>query len=197
MYAFFEKLLAMALLAVAVGVQAETFTDRLIYAAKERTTRPVTYDGVYRAIEYPNGDVPDHLGVCTDLVIRAFRGAGVDLQRAVHEDMAADFDRYPSRRIWGLSRPDRNIDHRRVPNLQVWLGRFGEKLKVSQDAGDYKPGDLVTWMLPGNLPHIGIVAEGRSHDGDRPLIIHNIGPGPRVEDGLFDYPITGHYRYEP
>ncbi len=194
---FFKKFLFLSLLFIAVGVQADSFTHRLVEAAKERTTHQVTYDGGYRSIDYPNGDVPDNVGVCTDLVIRAFRGAGVDLQRAVHEDMKAHFDRYPSRRIWGLKGTDRNIDHRRVPNLQVWLSRFGERLKVTHNGDDYQPGDLVTWMLPGNLPHIGIVVDRRSADGERPLIVHNIGRGPRMEDRLFDYPITGHYRYNP
>jgi uncharacterized protein YijF (DUF1287 family) len=192
-----KRYLLIASLLIAFSAQADTFTHRLIEAAKERTSHQVTYDGSYRSIGYPNGDVPDNIGVCTDVVIRAFRGAGVDLQRAVHEDMRANFGLYPSRRIWGLKGTDRNIDHRRVPNLQVWLSRFGEELKVTANADDYRPGDLVTWMLPGNLPHIGIVADRRSSDGERPLIVHNIGRGPRMEDRLFDYPITGHYRYSP
>lgn len=173
----------------------EDIISRLIEAARERTTYKVRYDGSYHRIPYPNGDVPANIGVCTDVVIRAYRKVGIDLQKKVHEDISANFSRYPSRRIWGLTRPDSNIDHRRVPNLQVFLSRFGELLRVSINPRDYQPGDLVTWMLPGNLPHIGIVIDERSRDGKRPLIAHNIGAGPKIEDMLFAYPITGHYRY--
>ena len=169
------------------------FAEGLVRAAVERTKHRVRYDGSYRRIDYPGGDVPDHVGVCTDVVIRSFRRVGVDLQRTVHEDMRANFGRYPDH--WGLRRPDRNIDHRRVPNLQTFFSRHGTSLAVSDDPADYLPGDLVTWMLPRNLPHIGIVIDRRSADGKRPLIVHNIGAGPKAEDGLFDYPITGHYRY--
>jgi uncharacterized protein YijF (DUF1287 family) len=175
--------------------EADIVIARLIDAAKERTQYEVTYNGAYFSIPYPNGDVPSGFGVCTDLVIRAFRRAGVDLQKEVHEDMAENFNLYPSRRIWGLDGPDKNIDHRRVPNLQVFFKRSGDTLEISGDAEDYFPGDLVTWMLPGNLPHIGIVIDDRSSDGERPLIVHNIGEGPKFNDSLFDYPITGHYRY--
>ncbi|MCK4538895.1 MAG: DUF1287 domain-containing protein [Candidatus Krumholzibacteria bacterium] len=167
----------------------------LVKAAKERTLHEVTYNGAYFPISYPNGDIPSNFGVCTDLVIRAFRKAGVDLQKKVHEDMAENFNLYPSGRIWGLTRPDKNIDHRRVPNLQVFFKRAGVSLEISGDAKDYLPGDLVTWMLPGNLPHIGIVIDEWASDGGRPLIAHNIGEGPKINDILFDYPITGHYRY--
>lgn len=177
------------------GIPAETFSDMLVEAARERTTHTVRYDGSYHRIEYPNGDVPSNIGVCTDVVIRAYRKVGIDLQVKVHEDMSSNFDQYPSRRIWGLTRPDPNIDHRRVPNLQVFFSRFGKTLQVSNNPQDYQPGDLVTWMLPGNLPHIGIVINERSGDGKRPLIAHNIGAGPKIDDMLFDYPITGHYRY--
>ena len=173
---------------------ADGFAARLVEAAMERLAHDVTYDGSYRRIEYPNGDVPDDVGVCTDLVIRAYRRAGIDLQRAVHEDMTASFESYP--RLWGLSRPDPNIDHRRVPNLQVFFERRGIALPASENPRDYRPGDLVTWMLPGNLPHIGVVAARRSPDGRRPLIVHNVGEGPELEDVLFRFPITGHYRYD-
>ena len=170
--------------------------ERLIAAAIERTGHSVTYDGSYRTLAYPGGDVPDDIGVCTDLVIRAYRsGLGTDLQKAVHEDMARDFAAYPN--IWGLSRPDRNIDHRRVPNLEVFFGRHGQSLPISRNPDDYAPGDLVTWRLPGNLPHIGIVTDRRSADGRHPLIAHNIGRGPQLEDMLFGYPISGHFRYLP
>jgi uncharacterized protein YijF (DUF1287 family) len=171
--------------------------SRLARAALARTRHQVIYDGSYRTIAYPNGDVPANIGVCTDLVIRSYRAVGVDLQRAVHEDMRRHFSAYPSRRIWGLSRPDPNIDHRRVPNLQVFLARRGEVLPVSDNPNDYRPGDLVTWRLPGNLPHIGIVSGRCLAGGRRPLIVHNIGTGPQLEDVLFRYPITGHYRYLP
>jgi uncharacterized protein YijF (DUF1287 family) len=168
---------------------------KLIAAARARTLHNVRYDGKYVRIRFPNGDVPKDMGVCTDVVIRAYRKVGIDLQRRVHEDMLAHFSRYPSKRIWGLHHPDANIDHRRVPNLQVFFTRFGKSLGVSRKPADYRPGDLVTWMIPGNLPHIGIVSDGKSTDGERPLVIHNIGAGPKIEDMLFDYPITGHYRY--
>ena len=165
----------------------------LVAAAIAQTRHPVTYDGAYRRIAYPGGDVPAHIGVCTDVVIRAYRAVGIDLQQRVHEDMRAAFAAYPN--SWGLARPDPNIDHRRVPNLQVFLDRRGAALAVSRDPAAYAPGDLVTWMLPGNLPHIGIVTDRRTTDGARPLIAHNIGRGPEVEDMLFAFPITGHYRY--
>jgi hypothetical protein len=170
-----------------------TFFHPLSAAAIERTSHTVQYDGAYRQIDYPNGDVPDHIGVCTDVIIRAYRACGVDLQKRVHEDMRENFDAYPN--IWGLERPDPNIDHRRVPNLQTFFRRQGAALPVSEDASAYRPGDLVTWMLPGNLPHIGIVIDKRSAFGRRPLIVHNIGAGPEMDDVLFEFPITGHYRY--
>lgn len=170
--------------------------QRLITAAIERTDHRVIYDGSYRVLAYPGGDVPDDIGVCTDLVIRAYRaGLGIDLQKEVHEDMLRAFADYPQ--IWGLNRPDRNIDHRRVPNLEMFFARHGRSIPASRDADDYRPGDLVTWRLPGNLPHIGVVTDRRSPDGKRPLIAHNIGRGPQLEDMLFGYPITGHYRYLP
>lgn len=177
-------------------VQAWTARD-LAAAAMERTRHSVTYDGRYVSIDYPMGDVPAHMGVCTDVVIRSYRALGVDLQQRVHEDMRAAFAEYPSARLWGLSRPDSNIDHRRVPNLAAYFRRQGSALPISQQAKDYQSGDLVTWMLAGNLPHIGIVVDARSDDGARPLIVHNIGAGPVMEDVLFRYPITGHYRYLP
>ena len=166
---------------------------RIVDAAIERTAHRVAYDGGYRSIDYPGGDVPDDVGVCTDVVVRSYRSAGIDLQKEVHEDMAGDFSAYP--RIWGLDRPDPNIDHRRVPNLQTFFRRRGAALEDGDDPARYRPGDLVTWMLPGHLPHIGIVVDRRSADGLRPLIVHNIGQGPQLEDVLFAFPITGHYRY--
>jgi uncharacterized protein YijF (DUF1287 family) len=174
-------------------LRSEGVAARIVAAALERTRHRVVYDGSYRRIAYPNGDVPATIGVCTDVVIRSLRAVGIDLQREVHEDMRRAFDAYP--RLWGLSRPDRNIDHRRVPNLQRFFERRGAAVPVSRRGDDYLPGDLVTWMLPGNLPHIGIVVDGRSGDGERPLIVHNIGSGPELADTLFVFPVTGHYRY--
>lgn len=168
------------------------FGLRLVAAAAAQTGQRVVYDGSYRRIPYPGGDVPAGIGVCTDVVIRAYRALGVDLQRRVHEDMRGAFSEYPQ--LWGLRAPDTNIDHRRVPNLQTFFRRRGAERPRSPDARAYEPGDLVTWMLPGNLPHIGIVADLRTAEG-RPLIVHNIGRGPEVEDILFRFPITGHYRY--
>lgn len=171
--------------------------DDLVRAAIERTTHSVRYDGRYFSIPYPGGDVPPDVGVCTDVVIRAYRKTGIDLQERVHRDMEAHFEAYPSRKIWGLTKPDPNIDHRRVPNLQVFFSRKGEILPVSGDSLDYRPGDLVTWMLPGNLPHIGIVTDALHPETGNPMIVHNIGAGPKREDMLFAYPITGHYKYLP
>lgn len=177
-----------------VPVLAAT-SEALVAAALERTRHKVVYDPAYRTIAYPMGDVPASTGVCTDEVIRAYRALGIDLQQLVHEDMRAAFRAYPKQ--WGLERPDSNIDHRRVPNLRVFFTRHGRSLPVTARGEDYAPGDLVTWNLPGNLPHIGMVTDRRSADGARPLIVHNIGAGPRLEDMLFDYEITGHYRYLP
>ena len=168
------------------------FVDTLVAAAVEQTRHQVTYDGSYRVIPYPNGDVPATIGVCTDVIIRAYRAVGIDLQRLVHEDMQSAFSSYPTQ--WGLKRPDRNIDHRRVPNLQTFFRRQNAALPPTRIAADYRAGDLVTWMLPGNLPHIGIVSSARASSG-RPLLVHNIGRGPQLEDMLFDYTVTGHYRY--
>jgi uncharacterized protein len=174
--------------------QEKDFATELVLAARERTKHFVIYDGAYRKIKYPMGDVPDNIGVCTDLIIRSYRKLGFDLQQLVHEDMRANFNLYPTH--WGLKKPDTNIDHRRVPNLQVFFSRFGLKLPVTQKAEDYKPGDLVTWELGKFTPHIGIVSNKRTEEG-RPYIIHNIGWGPKEDDMLFDYQITGHYRYHP
>ena len=177
-------------------VLAATFEETLVEAALERTQSTVRYDGSYHSIDYPNGDVPENIGVCTDVIIRTYRSLEIDLQQLVHEDMVTNFDLYPSKRIWGLSKTDRNIDHRRVPNLQVFFTRHGQQLKVSKQASDYKAGDLVTWMVGGSLPHIGIVTDQISEATQRPMIVHNIGSGPKLEDMLFDFEITGHYRYQ-
>lgn len=174
---------------------AASFEKELTNTAIERINHKIRYDGSYYSISYPGGDVPDDVGVCTDVIIRSYRKIGADLQKLVHEDMKANFDAYPSKRIWGLTRPDKNIDHRRVPNLQTFFIRHGKVRKISNNPGDYKPGELVTWMLPGNLPHVGIVTDKISSTTGNPLIVHNIGSGPKLEDMLFDYKITGHYIY--
>ena len=170
-------------------------TDELVRAAIERTNHFITYDGTYHSIKYPGGDVPSNIGVCTDVVIRSYRKIGIDLQVLVYQDMKNNFSKYPSKKIWGLNRPDPNIDHRRVPNLQVFFKRNGKSLRVTNEIQDYAPGDIVTWMLPGNLPHIGIVTDRYNQYSGTPKIVHNIGRGPELEDALFMYPITGHYRY--
>ncbi|HEV3471544.1 MAG TPA: DUF1287 domain-containing protein [Pyrinomonadaceae bacterium] len=170
------------------------FLDALVEAAVERTTFEVRYDPTYFRIGYPGGDVPAEVGVCTDEVIRSYRKVGVDLQKEVHEDMKANFHLYP--RKWGLKKTDTNIDHRRVPNLMVFFERQGAALPVTADARDYRPGDVVTWDLGAGLTHIGIVVNVPSAaDPERLMIVHNIGAGPRMEDVLFNWKITGHYRY--
>jgi uncharacterized protein YijF (DUF1287 family) len=173
------------------GTAVATAPPPWVAAARRQIGITLVYDPAYVRLPYPGGDVPQDRGVCTDVVIRALRPHGLDLQKVVHEDMRAHFGLYPKK--WGLRAPDRNIDHRRVPNLQTWFARQGWSLRPTREAANYRPGDLVTWMLPGNLPHIGIVSERRSLGGT-PLIIHNIGRGAREENILFDYPITGHYR---
>ena len=170
------------------------FGLRLAAAAEERATHIVTYDAAYLRIPYPMGDVPASQGVCSDEVVRAYRLLGIDLQRLVHEDMVRAFRVYPTK--WGMAQPDANIDHRRVPNLAVFFARHGRSLTVSSDAGDYKPGDIVAWALADGRPHIGLVTEERTADGTRPLVLHNIGLGPHIEDMLFVLKITGHFRYE-
>jgi uncharacterized protein YijF (DUF1287 family) len=171
------------------------FLQHLIAAAIERTHHVVRYDPAYVRISYPGGDVPADTGVCTDEIIRSYRSVGVDLQKEVHEDMVRNFDLYPRRWRWLLSRPDANIDHRRVPNLMVFFARRGESLPLSGRADDYTPGDLVTWDLGGGVPHIGVVVDQKSAKSGRYMIVHNIGQGPRMEDIMFNWKVTGHYRY--
>lgn len=184
-------LIAFALL-VQPAVAVADFAADLARAAEERTKRLVTYDPSYVRLTYPMGDPPDDRGVCSDVVIRAFRGVGIDLQVLVHEDMRRAFSAYPN--IWGLTRTDRNIDHRRVPNLETFFRRHGAELPVSAQAEDYLPGDVVSWRLPNGLPHIGIVSTARAPSG-RPIIVHNIGASTRAEDMLFDFDIVGHFRF--
>jgi uncharacterized protein YijF (DUF1287 family) len=177
---------------IATPTNAQDMTA-LIGAARGQIGVTVIYDPAYVSLAYPAGDPPPERGVCTDVLIRAFRsGWGLDLQRVVHADMSAHFADYPD--LWDLTGPDPNIDHRRVPNLQAMLDRAGATQPVSSEPQDYQPGDIVTWRLPGNLPHVGIVSDLSTPGGERPLIIHNIGGGTQEEDLLMSFPITGHYR---
>jgi uncharacterized protein YijF (DUF1287 family) len=170
---------------------AGAFEQKLVTAARAQVGVTRSYDPSYRRIPYPNGDVPRETGVCADVIVRAFRANGIDLQREVHEDMARNFRAYPKN--WGLARPDPNIDHRRVPNLATFFRRRGKMLGASRRGPDYQPGDIVTWRLPSGVPHIGIVSDVR--EGDRYLMVHNIGAGAQLEDVLFAFEITGHYRW--
>lgn len=171
----------------------DNFFKTLTDSAATLIRQQVTYDPKYFSIGYPNGDVPANKGVCTDVVIRAYRKVGIDLQQEVHEDMRSDFSAYPKN--WGLNKPDKNIDHRRVPNLMTYFERQQAKLAITDQASDYKPGDVVCWNLGGSILHIGIVVNQKSADGKRNLIIHNIGAGQVLEDMLFSYKIIGHYRF--
>ena len=173
----------------------QQFLKRLVDAAIERTHHTVRYDPAYVRIPYPNGDVSPETGVCTDEIIRAYRAVGIDLQKEVHEDMQRNFSAYPNQRRWLLAHTDTNIDHRRVPNLMTFFARNGELLSLSARSEDYSPGELVTWDLGGNVPHIGIVVNRKSGQTGRYLVVHNIGRGPQMEDVLFNWKITGHYRY--
>lgn len=167
---------------------------KLLESAIEQTAKTKSYDPNYTVLAYPMGDVPIEKGVCTDVVIRAFRAAGVDLQKEIHEDMTADFAAYPKK--WNLKAPDANIDHRRVPNLQTFFTRRGKSLPVTENAEDYKPGDVVTWDLNGKgMTHIGLVSNFYNQATRRYSIIHNIGAGAQTEDVVFDWRITGHFRY--
>lgn len=175
-----------------------SFSSKLSNAALERLRSRVRYDGSYVKIAYPWGDVPANTGVCTDVVIRSYRRLGIDLQQQVHNDMSAAFTAYPNVKKWGLSKPDPNIDHRRVYNLRAFFTRRGAAMPVTHNSRDYKPGDLVTWMVGKDLPHIGVVVNRRSKaDPSRYMIVHNIAYGPQLDDVLFRFPITGHYRYTP
>jgi hypothetical protein len=167
---------------------------KVLESAFEQTNVTKNYDGAYVEIPYPNGDVPMETGVCTDVLIRAFRRAGTDLQKEVHEDMQANFDFYPKK--WGLPKPDANIDHRRVPNLQTFFARRGKSLEITRNPADYKPGDVVSWDIDGKgMTHIGLVSNLWSEANKRYLIVHNMGWGTKAEDVLFRWKITGHYRY--
>lgn len=178
----------------AAPIQRQELTHRLVNAAIERTHHSVRYVSEYMRIQYPGGDVPADTGVCTDEIIRSYRAVGVDLQKEVHEDMLQNFSAYPNKRRWLLARPDANIDHRRVPNLMVFFQRKGESLPITNRAEDYAPGELVTYDLGGNVPHIAIIVDRKSTSGHY-MLVHNIGQGPKMEDVLFNWKITGHYRY--
>jgi uncharacterized protein len=170
------------------------FHSRLADSTLVLTKQRVIYDPAYKVISYPNGDVAADRGVCTDVVIRAYRKMGIDLQKEVHEDMRAHFELYPNN--WGLTRPDRNIDHRRVPNLMTFFTRYGTVKKISNNANDYQPGDIVCWNLGRGITHIGIVTRRKSADGLRYMMVHNIGGGQVLDDCLFSWQIIGVYRYE-
>jgi uncharacterized protein len=170
------------------------FSENLSKATLSLTEEQVIYDPSYFSINYPNGDIPKGKGVCTDVVIRAYRKVGIDLQKEVHEDMKAHFNKYPSN--WGLSRPDKNIDHRRVPNLMVYFSRFGKVKPITDNAMDYQVGDIVCWDLGGGITHIGLVVNVKSSTSERNMIVHNIGSGQVLADCLFDYKIIGHYQFE-
>ena len=183
---------------IARSPYANSFTNKLSNAALERTRSKVRYDGSYLKIAYPGGDVPANIGVCTDVVIRSYRRLGIDLQEQVHRDMSAAFNAYPNPRKWGLSKPDTNIDHRRVYNLRQFFQRRGAALPITHNPRNYKPGDVVSWMVGPDLPHIGVVVNKPSKaDPNRLMVVHNIARGPQLEDMLFAFPITGHYRYTP
>ena len=185
-----------AVLAFGVSGRAMAATDaqRLVAAARRQIGVTLRYDPAYTVLDFPNGDVDRVKGVCTDVVIRAFRDAlALDLQALVNADMRANFGAYPKN--WGLGRPDRNIDHRRVPNLATFWRRQKAAVPVTSDAGDWRPGDIFTQMVGGRLPHTGIVSDRRDTTGT-PLVIHNIGGGAREEDALFAHPLTGHFRWK-
>jgi uncharacterized protein YijF (DUF1287 family) len=179
-----------------ISVRSDTFGHKLSIAAISIINPLVFYDPTYKTIKYPNGDIDKNKGVCTDVVIRAYRKLGIDLQKEVHEDMAAHFLKYPNLKKWGLKHTDKNIDHRRVQNLEIFFSRKGEKLIVTKNPNDYKAGEIVTWMINNQLPHIGIVTHKKSIDGIRPLLVHNVGAGQVLEDCLFNYTIVGHFRYK-
>ncbi len=177
-----------------MAVGQTDFSKRLSDAALELTKQKVSYDPAYFTIGYPNGDIPANKGVCTDVVIRAYRKLGIDLQKDVHEDIKANFRKYPQK--WGLSGPDKNIDHRRVLNLMTFFSRNGLVKPITQKPGDYLPGDIVCWDLGGGITHIGIVVGKKNAGGNHNLIVHNIGGGQVLADCLFEFKIIGHYTYE-
>lgn len=191
----FVLLCCLCALPTAAGTIANIVT--LIESARSQVGKTIIYDGSYQRMSYPGGDIPIERGVCTDVIVRAYRALGFDLQQLVHEDMRKHFNQYPSRRIWGHTRPDRNIDHRRVPNLSAYLMRHAKSFSKDLEKDPARPGDILTWNLPGNLPHIGLVSDRKTFDGSQYLVIHNIGAGTREEDIIGQFELTGHYRYHP
>jgi uncharacterized protein YijF (DUF1287 family) len=190
----FARVLLLLALLVATPARAQD-AAALVRAARAQVGVTVTYDPAYVRLAYPGGDVPMDRGVCADVLVRALRRLGPDLQVLVHEDMRRNFAAYP--RAWALRAPDANIDHRRVLNLETYLRRRGFALRGSFVPSDYRAGDIVTWRLPGNLPHIGIVSDRKAADGSgRPLLIHNVGRGAREEDVLFAWTQAGHFRWQ-
>ncbi|SFB19520.1 hypothetical protein SAMN05660845_1960 [Flavobacterium swingsii] len=173
----------------------KTFEEQLSDVAISIIDENIEYDPSYFAIKYPNGDIPKNKGVCTDVVIRSYRKLNIDLQKEVHEDLKTNFSKYPNLKKWGLTKPDTNIDHRRVPNLEIFFSRKGQKLKITNNSDDYKVGEIITWMINNKLPHIGIITNKKSLDGKRPMIVHNVGNGQVLQDCLFSYEIVGHYKY--
>lgn len=185
-------LILISLVSSPLRAQEPSRAAMLLQNAHSQVGKTLLYDPAYAALAFPGGDVPIERGVCSDVIVRAYRAIGVDLQVLVNKDMHAAFDAYP--KVWGLSRPDPNIDHRRVLNLAMFFTRHGKVLAVSKEARDYKGGDIVTWRLPDGRPHIGLVSSRQ--DGGRPRIVHNIGAGTQVEDISFAFEITGHYRFQ-
>lgn len=176
--------------------QSSEFFNKLSDAAISITKQKVVYDPVYKKIGYPNGDIHPNKGVCTDVVIRAYRKLNIDLQKEVHEDMGSNFNKYPSKKMWGLNTTDTNIDHRRVPNLEVFFNRKGTIKPITKNPDDYIPGDIVTWRLDSGLAHIGIIINKKSRNQKNYLVVHNIGAGQVIEDCLFSWKIVGHYQYK-
>jgi len=193
-----KRLHLILLLIIIAGIEplhaGDDFYTQLADSALTLTRHRVVYDPAYVRLDYPNGDVAPDRGVCTDVVIRAYRKMGIDLQKEVHEDMKKHFDKYP--KIWGAKTPDKNIDHRRVPNLMIFFGRHGTTLTKSEDPNDYLPSDIVCWRLSNGMTHIGIVSNIKTKNKKRYKIVHNIGSGQVLEDCLFSFKIIGHYRYK-
>jgi uncharacterized protein len=177
----------------ALAANSSPVLKAIIDGAVDQVGKTTSYDPSYQKISYPNGDVPIETGVCSDVIVRAFRKGGIDLQKELHEDMQSNFSAYPTR--WGLKSPDANIDHRRVPNLQTFFTRKGKSLSTNSDGENFLPGDVVTWDLGVGTEHVGMVANVWNKPSQRYLIVHNIGAGTRLEDVLFAWKITGHYRY--
>jgi hypothetical protein len=177
----------------ALAPNSSPVLQAIIDGAVDQVGKTTSYDPSYQKISYPDGDVPFETGVCSDVIVRAFRKGGIDLQKEVHEDMQSNFSAYPTR--WGLKSPDANIDHRRVPNLQTFFTRKGKSVSTNSDSENFLPGDVVTWDLGFGTEHVGMVTNVWYKPSQRYLIVHNIGAGTRLEDVLFAWKITGHYRY--